>query len=88
MEVRISQAENIALLKEPTQDKIRSMVFHMKKDKSPGIDGLTAETLQARWDFIGETCIKVVTSFWQDGYLPKLMLAAVIKLIYKGGLAP
>jgi hypothetical protein len=61
------------------------MVFHLKKDTSPGIDGLTSETLQCCWEFIGPTCCNLVQTFWKDGKLPRPMLSAIIKLIYKGG---
>jgi hypothetical protein len=70
--------------KEPDDEEIHNIVFHMRKEKSPGMDGLTAESLQLCLDFIGEACCKVVRSFWKHGNLPKQMLAAVTKLIYKG----
>jgi hypothetical protein len=49
------------------------------------LDGITAEMLQTCWDFMSPLCISVVQSFWRTGKLNGQLLAAVIKLIYKGG---
>jgi hypothetical protein len=63
----------------------QATLFQLKKETSPGIDGLTSETLQVCWDFIAPTCCQLVQSFWCDGSLSKPMLLAIIKLLYKGG---
>jgi hypothetical protein len=49
------------------------------------LDGITAEMLQTCWEFMGPLCIAVVKSFWRTGKLTGQIIAAVIKLIYKGG---
>jgi hypothetical protein len=81
----VTAEENAELQRAPTNKEIRDMVFKLKKETSPGMDGLTSETLQNCWDFIEGTCCKLVQDFWQGGSLPRPMLAAIIKLLYKGG---
>jgi hypothetical protein len=81
----ISAADNAILGATPSPEEITNTVFSFKRDKSPGLDGITAEMLQSCWDFVGPLCISVVRSFWKDGLLSRQMQSIVIKLIYKGG---
>jgi hypothetical protein len=81
----VTAEQNDELLSLPDNKEITVVVSLLKKEKSSGIDGLTSETLQICWDFIKVQCCQLVRDFWQGGSLPKLMLAAIIKLLYKGG---
>ena len=66
-------------------EEIERVVRDMKREKAPGVDGITVEVLLKCWDFLGEDCCKVVHNFWKRKKLTRQMLAAIIKLISKGG---
>jgi hypothetical protein len=82
---RLTREENEAITAEPTDREITQIVQELKKEKAPGIDGITAEMLVACWAFMGKDCCALVHTFWKDKKLTRQMIAAVIKLIPKGG---
>jgi hypothetical protein len=82
---RLSPEENQALVAEPSDREILQIVKAMKKEKAPGIDGITSEMLLECWSFLGKDCCAVVHAFWREKQLTRQMIAAVIKLIPKGG---
>jgi hypothetical protein len=43
----------------PDREEITRVVYDLNKNKSPGLDGLTAEMVQACWEFVGETCCSI-----------------------------
>jgi hypothetical protein len=61
------------------------VVRDMKKEKAPGVDGVTAEMLLSCCDFMGTDLSAVIHEFWKKKKLARSMLAAIIKLILKGG---
>ncbi|KAL3701412.1 hypothetical protein R1sor_019434 [Riccia sorocarpa] len=44
----------------PGEQEIKEVIFGMKTNKAPGLDGLTIEVLQACWEFVGGDCIKML----------------------------
>ena len=84
LDKRVSLEDNNRLTALPSREAIRKVVFAFPRNKSPGLDGLTAETLQGCWEFIGQDCCNLVQSYWSSGKLSKQIAAAVIKLLYKG----
>ncbi|KAL3696099.1 hypothetical protein R1sor_010175 [Riccia sorocarpa] len=56
---RISVAEDGTLHEVPTIEEIDDVVTDLKKGKSPGQDGLTAEALHACWPFVRMDCIEM-----------------------------
>jgi hypothetical protein len=65
--------------------RFKQAIKDMKKEKAPGIDGVTTEMLLKCWDFLGGDCCAIIHDFWTKQKLSKQMLSAKIKLIHKGG---
>jgi hypothetical protein len=82
---QIFEEANATLTEEPEDEEILRVIRDMKKEKVPGIDGVTAEMLVGCWDFLGNDCYATVHKFWQKKRISKQMIAAIIKLIPKGG---
>jgi hypothetical protein len=57
---KMTEADNVALT------GIQAIVFSLKTDKSPGLDGVTSEVLRACWDFLGADLSLIVRDFWHD----------------------
>lgn len=78
---KVNEQDNQIMARRVTAEEVRSVVFEMLKDKSPGIDGVTIEVLIKCWDFMGDSCFEMVSAFWNDGILTSKALAGVLKLI-------
>lgn len=57
----------------------------MKKEKSPGLDGLPSEFYQCFWDVIGPFFYKALKEIFQRGEMSYSQRLSVILLIYKKG---
>ena len=68
---------------ELTVSELKSALFQMNKNKSPGIDGLTVEFYQTYWDIIGYDLFNVLTYSLKMGTMSRSMNTALIRLIYK-----
>ncbi|KAL3686920.1 hypothetical protein R1sor_013229 [Riccia sorocarpa] len=80
---RINTAEDEAIHSIPSPEEIDEVVDRLAAGKSPGIDGLTAETLRTCWSFVRRDCIDMVQEFWCRGALTEKTRTAVIKLLPK-----
>ena len=58
---------------------------HMKKNKSPGLDGIPLEFYQTFWDTIGDILIDVYNESFITGELPYSQRTSVLSLIFKKG---
>lgn len=66
---KVTDAQNEALIREPSEEEITAVVKNFPKEKSPGLDGVTAEVLQNCWDWMKIDCCTMVRAFWSDGLL-------------------
>ncbi|CAM6129539.1 unnamed protein product [Calypogeia fissa] len=82
---QVTLEENILLEAEPTEEEITAVVHNFPKEKSPSLDGITAEVLIACWQWMKQDCIDMIHAFWKDGLLTSQASTSVIKLIPKGG---
>ena len=57
----------------------------LKKNKSPGLDGLTAEFYKTFWSIIGPFLVQVFSEVFKTGHLSNSQKRAVISLIFKSG---
>lgn len=60
-------------------------ILKLKNNKSPGIDGITAETLKKIRHNIAEPLTLLANKCISTGHFPKIMKTGVIKPIYKSG---
>nr|GEZ27156.1 RNA-directed DNA polymerase, eukaryota, reverse transcriptase zinc-binding domain protein [Tanacetum cinerariifolium] len=63
--------------------EVKSAIFSMGNDKSPGPDGFTATFFKDTWDIIGVDVIKAVKEFFTNGRLLKELNHTIIALIPK-----
>ena len=68
------------LEKDITECEIKTALFQMNKNKSPGIDGLTVEFFQTFWKLLNTDFLEECQ---QNGSLSNTMNTALIRLIYK-----
>ena len=66
-----------------SEDELFQAVMQMSKEKSPGLDGLTAEFYQTFWLIIKNEFKEVVDECKKTGRLPRSMNMALIRLIFK-----
>ena len=57
----------------------------MKKNKSPGMDGITTEVYQAFWLLLGNLLVDVFNESYELGKLPDSQRKSVMSLIFKRG---
>ncbi|KAL3689318.1 hypothetical protein R1sor_015627 [Riccia sorocarpa] len=81
--MRISEADDHVLTGIPTPQEVDEVVDGLSPGKSPGFDGITAETLRLCWNFIRADCIDMVQEYWCRGALTEKTRTAVIKLLPK-----
>ena len=55
----------------------------MKKNKSPGLDGITTEFCQKFWPLIGNLLVDIYNQSHDTGSLPDSLRKSVMSLIYK-----
>ncbi|XP_071906091.1 uncharacterized protein [Coffea arabica] len=75
--------ENDLLEQVPSEEEIRSTVFAMDGDSTPGPDGYTGKFFTAAWSVIGEDVVRAVGSFFCGADLPRAITATSIVLIPK-----
>ena len=66
-----------------TYNECETSLNKMKKNKSPGLDGLTTEFYQTFWPVVGNLLINVFNESYENGSLPDTQKKAVMSLIYK-----
>ncbi|KAL3677354.1 hypothetical protein R1sor_027302 [Riccia sorocarpa] len=79
LDKKLDGEDNLKLQLIPDEEEIRTIVKNMPKDKSPGIDGITAEVLQECWEWIEPGYQALILHFWNTGSLSERdVLAALI----------
>ena len=68
-----------------TVDEVTQVVLTLKKNKSPGNDGLTSEFYQAFWQELKPIFMKMLCEAFQKGILPDRTKKSIITLIFKKG---
>ncbi|XP_026459211.1 uncharacterized protein LOC113359854 [Papaver somniferum] len=65
----VTNANNLCLMRLPSKEEIKEVVFSMKPWTSPGPDGFPPGFYQHMWDIVGEDTGKMVHCFFQDDCL-------------------
>ena len=68
-----------------TVDEVTQVVLTLKKNKSPGNDGLTFEFYQAIWQELKPIFMKMLCETFQKRILPDSTKKSIITLIFKKG---
>lgn len=79
----IIEEENEILQSIPTPEEIKTVLFQMQDLKAPGLNGFPALFYKQLWAKVGNDVVKVVTSFFIIGSMPKEVNASLIVLIPK-----
>ncbi|KAL3691392.1 hypothetical protein R1sor_005043 [Riccia sorocarpa] len=80
LDKKLEEQDNDKLRTEPDMEEIRTIVKNLTSDKSPGIDGVTAEVIRECWEWIEEGCLALIQHFWITGAQLNLAKSAVIPL--------
>jgi hypothetical protein len=80
---KVTPGEKVMLEAVPTPLEVKETLLLIPLDKSPGIDGLTAEVHRACWTFMAEDFLAMTIKFWQTGELVTKVKEGLIKLIPK-----
>lgn len=79
----ITKDKNHELIKIPTLEEFKSTLFQMQDLEAPGLDGFPIIFYKQLWPSIGDDVIRVVTSFFRFGTMPREVNSALIVLIPK-----
>ncbi|KAL3686059.1 hypothetical protein R1sor_004081 [Riccia sorocarpa] len=79
----VTMQQDLRVSTRPPDHEIDIIATLLKKEKSPGLDGLTIEVLLECWPFVRQDCISMINHFWDTGELIKGQRTAVIKLVPK-----
>lgn len=80
---RINSEQNQMLTQEFTQEEVRSALFAMHPDKSPGPDGMNPAFFQNFWPIIGNDVSQACLNILSSGTLPHRLNETVVVLIPK-----
>ena len=68
-----------------SKEEIKTAVFQMSKDKTPGSDGLTANFYQEFWDVLCDSFHKLVNEIYEENFMHPSALQGILNLIPKPG---
>ncbi|CAA7053093.1 unnamed protein product [Microthlaspi erraticum] len=83
MPFRFNEAQKGELTKAVTPEEIKTTLFAMPLNKSPGPDGFSVEFFRASWDVVGPDVIAAVQEFFRNGRLLKDLNNTAVALIPK-----
>ncbi|GKA15175.1 sodium/hydrogen exchanger 6 [Tanacetum coccineum] len=69
------------MVRNVTNEEIKSVIFSMRDDKAPGLDGFTAAFFKKAWDVVGGDITCVLHDFFSNGKLLKELNHTSIALI-------
>ena len=68
-----------------SKSELREVIKNLKRNKAPGLDGLTNEFYQAFWDLLEPHFIKMLQESFRIGILPGTVRKAIMTIIFKQG---
>lgn len=80
---KIDHVQNENLIRKVDMQEVKSAIFNMKLDKSPGPDGMSPGFFQCYWDILGKDLMEFCNNFIQKGVLEKGVNNTQIILIPK-----
>ena len=79
----ITPSMNENLTRSVNEEEIKSALFAMNPNKSPGLDGMTPLFFQKFWKIVKIDLVKAIDSFFYSGHMLKSMNHTLISLIPK-----
>lgn len=79
----VSEEQNANLLLPFRDEEIKTAVFSMHPDKSPGPDGFNPAFFQTYWEIVGRDVVNFCKSFFATGELPNGINSTLVCLIPK-----
>lgn len=80
---KITDQMNLELDRPFTCKEVESALFMMKPNKSPGVDGFTADFFQRHWELVKPSIMAAVLGFLNGGDMPELINRTLLVLIPK-----
>ncbi|GJQ92981.1 hypothetical protein Tco_0004120 [Tanacetum coccineum] len=80
---RLSSSEALEMVRTVSSQEVKTAIFFMGNDKSPGPDGFTAAFFKDTWDIIGPDVTRAVCEFFINGHLLRELNHTIIALIPK-----
>ncbi|XP_062075810.1 uncharacterized protein LOC133779929 [Humulus lupulus] len=75
----ITQAQNDLMLRPIEADEVKSALFQMHPDKSPGPDGMTPGFYQKYWPIVGSDVVTLIQEFWlTESFDDKLAFTTIV----------
>nr|GEV19289.1 hypothetical protein [Tanacetum cinerariifolium] len=81
--VRLDQSVALDMTRQVTLQEVKSALFSMGNDKSPGPDGYTAAFFKESWDIMADDFVAAVREFFANGKLLRELNHTIIALIPK-----
>ena len=82
---KLTTIEKTICEKHITQIELRNTIKSLKKNKSPGIDGLTYEFYQIFWEKLEPHFMSMINETFEKGHLPLSTRKAILRVIFKKG---
>ena len=85
---QVSGAQASDLIRAVSDEDIKSALFSIGDDKSPGLDGFSAYFFKRAWSTVGSDFCEAIREFFSSGQLLKQMNHSIIALVPKSTSAP
>ena len=82
---RLTEEESMLCEGALTEEELRKALFSLENDKSPGIDGLTANFYKCFWPLFGPSVTHVYNHAFRAGRLAVSQRRGIITLLFKKG---
>ncbi|KAL3700491.1 hypothetical protein R1sor_018513 [Riccia sorocarpa] len=82
---QVTEEQNEVLIATPDADEVGELVKSLKREKAPGLDGMTAETLFSLGEAAEDDLLAMMVTFWDTGTITWKHQQGVIKLLPKEG---
>ena len=83
--IKVSQEMHDLLEKDVTLDEIKTALFDLKSEKTPGCDGFTAEFFKCFWEDLASLYMEMLLRCISKGHMNASTVRGVISLIPKKG---
>ncbi|OAE25854.1 hypothetical protein AXG93_2145s1530 [Marchantia polymorpha subsp. ruderalis] len=79
----LTDAERSMLSALPSEKEIEDVLFSLRHNKAPGVDGISAEAMKRTWPLMKDFYVRMVGTFWEKGVLAETVTEGMIRLIPK-----